>query len=126
MALGNEIGTFDMKSTSVTLEGSGGRVTNAEVNFEGDLSGEFKGFALATMSVNSKDGKDGTYKVTARCFMADGSIVDAVGEGTTTSAGGQKWTVAGIADTSDGRSTAVRGEIDLINRRYSGKMFERT
>lgn len=125
MAVGKEIGLFDMKSTSITLEANKGKVTAAQVNFEGDISGEFSCTALATMTIQSSDGKDGTYKISARCFMKNGEIVDAVGEGKTTSTGGQKWTVAGVADVSDGRSAAVKGEIDLAKRSYTGRMFER-
>lgn len=125
MAVGKEIGLFEMKSTSITLEASRGRVTSAQVNFEGDISGEFSCTALATMTVESSDGRDGTYTVSARCFMQDGDVVDAVGEGKTTSSGGQRWTVAGVATMSNGRAAAVQGEIDLALRTYTGRLFER-
>ncbi len=125
MAVGKEIGTFNMQSTSIRLVASGEHVTTAEVNFEGEISGEFACTALATMTVASKDGHNGTYRIAARCFMSDGEIVDAVGDGKTTSSGGQKWTVAGVATMSNGRKTAVQGEIDLARRSYVGKMFER-
>lgn len=125
MAVGKEIGLFEMKSTSITLEAARGRVTSAQVNFEGDISGEFACTALATMTVESSDGQDGTYTICARCFMQDGEVLDAVGEGKTTSTGGQRWTVAGVAKMSNGRATAVKGEIDLARRTYTGRLFER-
>lgn len=125
MAVGNQIGTFNLTSTSITLHAKGSNVSTAEVNFEGTVSGEMASTVLATMTVESNDGVNGDYRICARCFAPDGTVFDAVGDGKTTSAGGQKWTVAGVTTLSDGRSTAVQGEIDLAARSFSGKMFER-
>jgi len=125
MAVGREIGQFEMKYTSVTLEpGKSGSVT-LHVNFEGSSSGEFECEALATMTVDSRDGKDGDYKVSARCFMADGDIVDANGQGKTNYGEDHTWAVAGITEVSGERAYAIQGHINLKDRSFVGKMFER-
>ncbi|MGR9093400.1 MAG: hypothetical protein ACU85U_22740 [Gammaproteobacteria bacterium] len=126
MAVGKEIGAFNMQYTSVTLEpGKDGSVT-LHVNFEGSSSGDFACDALATMTVDSRNGKDGDYRISARCFMHDGTIVDANGEGKTVHGDGHKWSVAGITEVSGNRAYAIQGDIDLHARSFSGKMFERT
>ena len=126
MAVGKEIGAFSMQYTSVTLEpGKGGSVT-LHVNFEGSSSGEFACDALATMTVDSRNGKDGEYRISARCFMHDGTIVDANGEGKTVHGDGHKWNVAGIMEVSGKRAYAIRGDIDLQARSFIGKMYQRT
>lgn len=91
MAVGKEIGDFNTKYTSVTLE----------------------------------PGKDGDYKVSARCFMADGDIVDANGEGKTVYDGDHASQVAGITEVARTRAYAIQGEINLKERSFVGKMYER-
>lgn len=126
MAVGKELGEFTMQYTSVTVEpGKGGSVT-LHVNFEGSSSGEFACDAVATMTVDSRNGKDGDYRISARCFMRDGSIVDANGEGKTVHGDGNTWSVAGITEVSGRRAYAIQGNIDLQARSFNGKMFERT
>ncbi len=126
MAVGKQIGEFTMHYTSVTLEpGKGGSVT-LHANFEGSSTGEFVCDALATMTIDSRNGKDGDYRISVRCFMHDGSIVDGNGEGKTVHGKGHTWSVAGITEVSGKRGYAIRGEIDLQGRSFIGKMFERT
>jgi hypothetical protein len=125
VALGKELGVYDLKSTSITLVPGKGNVLTTHINFEGTISGEFECEVLATMTIQSADGRDGVYKICARCFMPSGEILDASGEGETTSKGGPRWTVAGIAEFADGRSTGVTGDIDLQHGSFVGKMYER-
>ena len=126
MTVGKQIGTFEMKSTSVSLIHNKGDVLTTKLNLEGRVSGEVESEALATMTIESADGKDGTYTVCARYFMPDGSIMDAWGEGETISQEGHNWRVAGIADRSNGDHIAVQGLIDLAKRSFEGRIFERT
>ena len=126
MAVGKELGEFKMQYTSVTVEpGKGGAVT-LHVNFEGSSSGDCTCDALATMTVDSRNGKDGDYRISARCFMRDGSVVDANGEGKTVHGDGHKWSVAGITEVAGKPAYAIQGEIDLRARSFIGKMFQRT
>ena len=126
MALGKELGKFDMKSTSITMiPGKKNRPATAQINFEGNLVGELDATTIATMTIETIEGDDGKYSVVARSIMADGEILDVNGHGKTTHTGGQKWAVAGVADMSDGRSYAIQGEIDFPARSFTGKMFER-
>ena len=69
MAVGKEIGAFEMKSTSISLAPGKGSYLTAEANFEGEAHGDLECMAIATMTVTSQNGKDGDYKVCARCFL---------------------------------------------------------
>ncbi len=126
MTVGKEIGEFDMKTTSITFEPGKGDYLTAPINFAGDAPGEIECRALATMTVESRNGKDGDYKICARCFLADGEILDAAGEGKTLLDGKHNWQVAGIAEVAGQRTWAVQGTIDLEKGAFVGKMFERT
>lgn len=126
MTVGKEIGTFDMKSTSVTLAPGTGEFLTIHMNFEGDVAGEIECRAIATMTVESNDGKNGDYKLCVRRFLNDGEILDAVGEGKTVLDGKHTWSVAGITEIAGRRTWAVQGKIDLEKRSFIGKMFERT
>ena len=125
MAVGKEIGAFDLTSTSVSLTPGKGHSVTAHVNYEGKVTGEIAGRVLTTMTIESADGKDGTYKICTRFFMHGGEVLDSKSEGETTSLGGLKWRVAGVGTQSSGRSTAIQGEVDLENHTYVGKLFER-
>jgi hypothetical protein len=126
MAVGKEIGVYDLKSTSVTLVPGKRDTTTVHINYEGELTGEHACTVFATMTLESPDGKDGTYTICARWFLDTGEILDAVGEGQTTLLGdGHKWLVAGVGKVSNGQNAAVEGEIDLATRSFTGKMFER-
>ena len=125
MAVGKELGTFEMRSTSVTLEPGKGGAVILHVNFEGTSTGEIECEAIATMTVDSRDGKDGDYRISARCFLANGDILDANGHGKTTYGTDHNWDVAGVTEAQGGRSWAIRGDINLRGRSFTGKMFER-
>ena len=94
-------------------------------NFDGKVAGRMDGAVLATMEVASPDGKDGKYTVFTRTLFDNGEIQDAQGSGRTTHTGDHKWLVAGIAETSNGRSYAITGEIDFPARRFTGKIYNR-
>lgn len=125
MAVGNQIGVFDMSSTSVTLVPGKGTLTTTHVNYEGDITGEFACTCYAAMTVESKDGKDGKYTICGRWFLEDGGFLDGFGEGETTNTGGPMWKVAGHAHMSNDVNLAVQGEMDFSKRTFVGKMYER-
>lgn len=126
MAVGKEIGIFDVKSTSVTVVPGEGNITTTHVNYEGRITGQFASYCFATMTIESKDGKDGTYKISGRWFLKEGGFIDGFGEGETKSTGeGPAWDVVGIAELSNGESCAVEGEINLPDHSFIGKFFER-
>jgi len=125
MAIGKELGTFRMRSTSITLVPGRRQVRRLSVNFEGEISGELHGFVIATMTVDSAEGEDGEYTVSSRIFHDGGGVTDAVGGGTTTHQASHVWLVAGVSDVSGGRSFAIKGEFDLASRTYEGKLYER-
>lgn len=125
MALGKELGLFDLKSTSITLLPGKKKALNVTANFEGTVKGRSEGAVVATMEVDSPDGKNGIYRICTRTFFTDGEIQDGSGSGQTTHTADHKWLVAGIAESSTGRPYAITGEIDLPNRTFVGKLFDR-
>lgn len=125
MAIGKELGTFELRSTSFTLAPGKKKAVNVSANFEGRVTGVVDGSVITTMTVESKNAKDGKYKISSRCFLDNGEILDASGEGKTTHLGGHKWRVAGVADMSNGESYAVTGEINFADRLFTGAMYER-
>ncbi len=125
MALGKELGTFDLKSTSFTLIPGKNKTVEVSANFEGRVQGRTEGDVIATMTFASPDGKDGTYTVSTRTLFDDGSIQDASGQGKTTYESGHTWRVAGVAEISNGRSYGITGEIDYVARTFKGTIFDR-
>lgn len=125
MAIGRELGAFDLTATSFMLTPDKGNTVRTQLNFEGQMLGEVDGHVLISMTISSEDGRDGTYQTCGRYFLGDDSIVDAITEGETTSVGGHRWRVAGVGTTSTGQSIAVQGEIDLKAKSYAGRLFER-
>ena len=125
MALGKKLGSFELQATSFSLSKAKGDSIQTQLNFEGMMNGDVEGRILVTMTIVSKDGKDGTFETCGRYFLENGEVIDALTSGKTTSLGGQKWRVAGVGDTSAGQSIATRGEIDLADHAYSGELFER-
>lgn len=124
MAIGKELGIFDIKSTSVTLVPGKGNITTTQVNYEGKITGQFACKCFATMTLESEDGKNGTYKIYGRWFLEDGGYIDGFGEGQATSIGGPAWDVVGNAQMSNGSNLAVEGEINLADHFFIGKFFE--
>ena len=125
MAVGKEIGVFDMRSTSVTLVPGKGILTTTQVNYEGDITGDFASKCYATMTLESRDGKQGKYTICGRWFLEQGGYIDGFGEGETTGAGGAEWQCVGHARMSNDVSFAVTGEIDFAKQTFYGKLFER-
>jgi hypothetical protein len=125
MALGKELGTFDLRSTSITLVPGKKKAVRISMNFEGTVKGRLDGEVVATMKIDSPDGKDGKYEVSTRTFFEGGEIQDGSGSGQTTHTGDHKWLVAGVAEISNGRSYAITGEIDFTARTFVGKMYDR-
>ncbi len=120
MAIGKEIGKFTLKSitTRYTLEGS-----SVEVNLDGTATGY--GTVLGTLTFRGEPGaKSGALSWRGQGFLETGDTVTGFGEGTWEEAGKHKWRTRLIVSTSDGKSHASEGLLDLKTRTLSGKMFD--
>lgn len=126
MAIGRQLGTFELEATSFSLAKAKGDMLDTHLNFEGEMTGEVAGQILVSMTISSADGKDGTYETCGRYFLDDGTVIDAFTQGKTTSLGNHRWRVAGVGKTSRGASIAIKGEIDIKKHSYSGQVHERT
>jgi len=54
------------------------------------------------------------------------TVARETGEGKTAFEDKHSWSVAGITEVAGQRSWAIQGKINLENRAFVGKMFERT
>jgi hypothetical protein len=122
MALGKEIGEFSLKSTSTTYAESGGSV---QINLDGKASGY--GTVLGTLTLRGEPGaKSGSCSWRGQGFLENGETVIGSGEGAWEELGKHKWRTRMVIVTSDGRTHASEGQLDLETRSLSGKMLEWT
>jgi hypothetical protein len=120
MAIGKEIGEFKLKSitTSYALEGD-----TVEVNLDGTATGY--GTVLGTLTFRGEPGaKSGPLSWRGQGFLDTGDTVTGTGEGIWEEAGNHKWRTRMIVSTSDGKSHASDGLLDLKSRTLSGKMLD--
>jgi hypothetical protein len=120
MAIGKEIGEFTLKSitTRYVLEG-----VLVEVNFDGTATGY--GTVLGTLFFRGEAGAtSGALSWRGQGFLDSGETVTGAGEGIWEEAGKHKWRTRLIVSTSDGKSHASEGYLDLKSRTLSGTMLE--
>jgi hypothetical protein len=120
MAIGKEIGEFTLKSitTNYALEG-----VTVQVNLDGTATGY--GTVLGTLFFRGEPGaKSGPLSWRGQGFLDNGETVIGAGEGIWEEAGKHRWRTRLIVSTSDGRSHASEGLLDLQSRTLSGKMLE--
>jgi hypothetical protein len=120
MALGKEIGTFSLKSTSTRYAEGGGSV---EITYDGTATGF--GTVLGTMILRGAQGaKGGPCSWTGQGFLENGEVVSGAGQGTWEELGKHQWRTRMIVATTDGHTHASDGKLDLASRTLSGKMFD--
>jgi hypothetical protein len=120
MAIGKEIGEFTLKTITTTyaLEGD-----SVQVNLDGTASGY--GTVIGTLTFRGEAGaKSGPLSWRGQGFLDNGDTITGMGEGTWEEAGKHRWRTRLIVSTSDGKSHASDGLLDLKTRTLSGKMME--
>jgi hypothetical protein len=122
MALGKQITEFTLKATSLTYSAEPGGSLSVQANVEGTATGF--GAVLGTMTTTSANGKSGTWRWCGAAYLENGETLTGNGQGTFDSSGPHKWRTTGIQRLSDGRVTAIEGEITLATRTWSGKLYE--
>ena len=122
MAVGKEIGTFSLKSTSLTyaIDGTG------QANFEGSVEGEgLTGAVLGTLHFAGEPGaKSGTCSWAGSVYLENGEEASGIAEGTWESSGTHIWRIRAILSLSDGRTQLSDGELELATRSYTGKLYD--
>jgi hypothetical protein len=120
MALGKEVGTFDMKITSWSQAEDGGSVA---ITVDG--AGTNFGTVLGTLTGQIAPGaKNGAASWRSQAFLDNGEVVQGRGEGTWTESGKHKWRIRLIVTVSDDRLIAVDGTLNLKKRSLSGKILD--
>ena len=120
MAIGKEIGTFSLKSTSTHYNEAGGSVA---IDYDGTATGY--GTVLGTLTLRGEPGaKTGPCTLTGQGFLESGEIISGTGQGTWEELGKHQWRTRMIVATSDGRAHASDGKLELASRTLSGRMFD--
>ncbi|GAB3114741.1 hypothetical protein GCM10027217_46230 [Pseudomaricurvus hydrocarbonicus] len=124
MTIGNAIGEFSSKSTSITVsDDNDGRVIT-QVNFEGMADGY--GVITSTMAFyGSEPGADrGHVSYAGQAFPPEGRFVTGTGEGVFEESGTHEWRVRLTIHVSDGKLLLSDGIVKLKDRSYTGKIYE--
>ena len=126
MPIGKEVGSYSLKSTSISksVDAAGNHVF--VLNLEGTVSGGWSGTVLSTLTTTTSDFQTGTYTTSVAVYLADGSVVTGAGTGVLKSKGGHSWQINGTDVVSDGAVIASEGILTLSERTLNGKIFEIT
>jgi len=120
LALGKEIGQFSLKSTSTHYAEEGASV---QITYDGTATGY--GTVLGTITLRGEPGaKSGPCSWRGQGFLENGEVVSGAGQGTWEELGKHQWRTRMIVSTSDGRTHASDGKLDLASRSLAGKMFD--
>ena len=122
MAAGQQSGEFSLKIASLIFTPGPANSVLVQANCEGTATGFGAVLDTGTFVV----GKSGTHSLCGAAYLDNGDIITFTGQGTHESSGRHKWRTQGVNQLSDGRTTAVEGEIDLAARTWSGKFVERS
>ncbi len=122
MAVGKQIGTFSLKSTSLTYGADG----TGQVNYEGTVEGEgLTGPVLGTLHITGEPGaKSGTCTWVGTVYPENGEEISSTSEGTWESSGSHQWRVRAVLSLSDGRTQLTDGELVMSTRSYNGTLHE--
>ena len=126
MPIGNELGQFFCKSTSISYSPGEGGAEYVEINYEGSIQGGgANGTVLGTLSGQpSADLSSGTWTWVGREFGGDGSTRVATGSGFFRVNGTNSWDLRGYIYFNDGSCAATEGTMDLASRSLTGKLSE--
>jgi hypothetical protein len=125
MASGKQIGEASFKFTSTTVTpGPGGSVL-LQGNCEGPATVRGRSATLLGTATFVGGGKSGTFSTCSQNFYDDGEVTSATGSGSYESIGKHRWRTQGFVESSTGQSGATEGEIDLAERSWTVKLFEK-
>ena len=119
MAVGKQIGEFTTKITSVTYGAQ-----SAQLNTDGTATGFGRIQGTVTVDVSEPGATRGTCSAIISAYLDDGSILGGNMQGTWENSGKHQWRVRGVNSTTDGRTLAVEGEIDLATDSFNGTLYE--
>jgi hypothetical protein len=125
MAQGKQIGDFQLKATSITYTPGPGNALTAQVNVEGEVTGELAGKARGTLTVIGEPGaKSGTYSYCGVTLLGNGALNAVSSQGVVENMGNHKRRLRGVGRFSDGRLATVEAEGDLMAGTLNGNLYE--
>ncbi len=120
MAIGKELGEYQLKSTGTRYNEDGG---GAAVDLDGTATGF--GTVLGTLIVRAEPGATGgSASWRGQSFLDNGERSAATGEGTWEDCGTNQWRVRLIVSTTNGQTFATDGVLDLGSRSMNGKLLD--
>ena len=120
MALGKDLGTYELKWTGTRYSEEGSTVT---VDCDGTAT-DF-GTVLGSLILRAEPGStQGTASWRGGSFPDNGERSAAIGEGTWEDSGTNQWRIRLLVNSSDGRTFGTDGTLDLASRTLNGKLLD--
>jgi len=120
MAKGQELGSFSMQATSVTVSPGVAGSTLIRVNYEGTADGFGTIVGTGTFVGGPKGGALGWCGV---AYSETGDQLTSNGSGAYESVGVNRWGTSAVIHISDGSAVLSEGVIDLASRSLTGKNY---
>ena len=127
MPVGNEIGNFEAKFTSVKTVAINGDEVVAEGSFMGKVSGQLAGTVTGTTTFTGPTKGAGTMTGLSVGYLDSGDVLPGKAQGVYWSTSTGNWETRGAVLLAD-QKVVVEGQIALTNGEFtwSGKIFELT
>lgn len=123
MSADKQVGEFAFKAVTFTVTPGQASGVQIQANFEGTSTGF--GHTLGTMTVLIAGDKHGRWEWCGANFPAVGCSLTGRAQGNFGDAGPNRWRTQGLLTVSDGQTRLVDGELDLVERSWTGRLFER-
>jgi hypothetical protein len=112
-------GQFSLKASSFSYDDPDG-IVMVTIDFEGRADGF--GRTLGTLRGTPADADEGTWRWTGVSFPDDGGSNVAIGAGTFRKTSAHTWQLDGSVDIADGGQLALSGQLNLLERAFSGHL----
>lgn len=120
MALGKELGTYELKQTGVRYAEDGGSVS---IDCDGTATGF--GTVLGSLILRAEpDATQGPCSWRGQSLLENGERSVAMGEGTWEDCGTNQWRIRLLINSSNGQTFATDGVLDLATRSLNGKLLD--
>ncbi len=120
MALGKELGSYELKQSRLGYSEDGSTIT---ADYDGTATGF--GTVLGSLILQVTPGStQGTCSWRGQSFQDNGDRSVAKGEGTWEDCGTNQWRIRLLVNSSDGQTFGTDGVLDLASRSLKGKLLD--